>query len=174
MSDLNDLIHTNAKLAFEQGVKRERERIVSILREYAPHLTTSGLMQQILETDVQQNMHERANNADFVSENDTNSTESARTHELKVDVMVDLYNRLHEVVEEYFSYSQTHLNITQNLYENTYGSDSELRVAQLRQAKELWNVLVSMRNDFESAYFDKLDAENRRYDREKYGNEELH
>ena len=44
MSDLNDLIHTNATIAFNQGVERERERIIKILMDYAPHLTTSGLM----------------------------------------------------------------------------------------------------------------------------------
>ena len=47
MSDLQDLIHRNAQLAFEQGVKTERERIIKILMDYAPHLTTEGLMQQI-------------------------------------------------------------------------------------------------------------------------------
>ena len=31
MSDLQDLIHRNAQLAFEQGVKTERERIVKLL-----------------------------------------------------------------------------------------------------------------------------------------------
>lgn len=33
MSDLNDLIATNAKVAFNQGVTRENERIVRVLRE---------------------------------------------------------------------------------------------------------------------------------------------
>lgn len=33
MSDLQDLIHRNAQLAYEQGVKTERERIVKLLRE---------------------------------------------------------------------------------------------------------------------------------------------
>ena len=32
MSDLNDLIHTNAVVAFEQGVKTERQRIISLLQ----------------------------------------------------------------------------------------------------------------------------------------------
>ena len=34
MSDLNDLIHTNATIAFNQGVDRERERIVKLLNVY--------------------------------------------------------------------------------------------------------------------------------------------
>ena len=34
MSDLNDLIHTNATIAFNQGVERERERIIKLLERY--------------------------------------------------------------------------------------------------------------------------------------------
>ena len=30
MSDLNELIHTNAHRAYEQGVQRERERIIKL------------------------------------------------------------------------------------------------------------------------------------------------
>ena len=33
MSDLNDLIHTNAHNAFAIGVKTERERIIKLLEE---------------------------------------------------------------------------------------------------------------------------------------------
>lgn len=33
MSDLQDVIHINAKLAYEQGVKNERERIIKMLSE---------------------------------------------------------------------------------------------------------------------------------------------
>ena len=33
MSDLQDLIHRNAQLAFEQGAKTERERIVKLMEE---------------------------------------------------------------------------------------------------------------------------------------------
>jgi hypothetical protein len=35
MSDLNDLIHTNAHRAFEQGVQREQERIIKLLETSA-------------------------------------------------------------------------------------------------------------------------------------------
>ena len=34
MSDLNDLIHTNATIAYNQGVERERERIIKLLERY--------------------------------------------------------------------------------------------------------------------------------------------
>jgi hypothetical protein len=33
MSDLNDLIHTNATIAYNQGVNRERERIIKLIEE---------------------------------------------------------------------------------------------------------------------------------------------
>ena len=33
MSDLNDLIHTNATIAFNQGVERERERIIKLAED---------------------------------------------------------------------------------------------------------------------------------------------
>ena len=32
MSDINDLIHTNARVAFDQGVKTEQQRIISLLQ----------------------------------------------------------------------------------------------------------------------------------------------
>ena len=31
MSDINDLIHSNARVAFDQGVKTERQRIINLL-----------------------------------------------------------------------------------------------------------------------------------------------
>jgi len=31
MSDLQDLIHTNARLAYDQGVKHEQQRIIEII-----------------------------------------------------------------------------------------------------------------------------------------------
>ena len=34
MSDLNDLIHTNAVIAFQQGEISERKRLVGILKSY--------------------------------------------------------------------------------------------------------------------------------------------
>ena len=37
MSDLQDLIHRNAQLAFEQGVKTERERIIKLLEDPLHH-----------------------------------------------------------------------------------------------------------------------------------------
>ena len=33
MSDINDLIHSNARVAFDQGVKTERNRIINLLPE---------------------------------------------------------------------------------------------------------------------------------------------
>lgn len=42
MSDINDLIHTNSRLAFEQGVKTERERIITQLTQYVTDLRECG------------------------------------------------------------------------------------------------------------------------------------
>jgi hypothetical protein len=33
MSDLNELIHTNATIAFNQGAQREQERIIKLIQE---------------------------------------------------------------------------------------------------------------------------------------------
>jgi len=47
MSDLNDLIHVNATIAFNQGVEREKERIVKIIKEYGSQDFTSELIEVI-------------------------------------------------------------------------------------------------------------------------------
>ena len=73
MSDLNDLIHTNAHRAYEQGVKREQERILKVLQPHAEHEDwckdggcypedcsaplVQWLIQKILETDLQENVN---------------------------------------------------------------------------------------------------------------------
>jgi hypothetical protein len=44
MSDLNDLIHTNAHRAYEQGVQRERERITKIIQDYGSKDFTAELI----------------------------------------------------------------------------------------------------------------------------------
>lgn len=43
MSDLQDLIHTNARVAFHQGEMRERERILSLLNELMTKQVSGGL-----------------------------------------------------------------------------------------------------------------------------------
>ena len=40
MSDLNDLIHTNAVIAFQQGEKTERNRILEIVHSYQVKICT--------------------------------------------------------------------------------------------------------------------------------------
>jgi hypothetical protein len=49
MSDLQDLIHTNATIAFNQGVDRERERIVKIIQNYGSEDITAELIELIKE-----------------------------------------------------------------------------------------------------------------------------
>jgi hypothetical protein len=45
MSDLNDLIHTNATIAFNQGAQREQERILKLIDTYKgkPDFTLANL-----------------------------------------------------------------------------------------------------------------------------------
>ena len=43
MSDLNDLIHTNAVIAYKQGVERERERIIKIIEKRRDYDCSSAL-----------------------------------------------------------------------------------------------------------------------------------
>jgi hypothetical protein len=47
MSDINDLIHTNATIAYNQGVNRERERIVKIIQNYGSEDFTAELIELI-------------------------------------------------------------------------------------------------------------------------------
>ena len=44
MSDINDLIHTNAVVAFQQGEKTERKRIVEIIEDYGSEDFTAELI----------------------------------------------------------------------------------------------------------------------------------
>ena len=72
MSDLQDLIHTQAKIAYNLGVKREQERILKVLQPHAEHdewckdgcywedcsaPVVQYLIQKILETAVQENVN---------------------------------------------------------------------------------------------------------------------
>jgi hypothetical protein len=75
MSDLNDLIHTNAMIAFNQGAQREQERILKVLKPHAEHddwcadgcysedcsaPLVQWLIKKILETDLQENVNNDA------------------------------------------------------------------------------------------------------------------
>jgi hypothetical protein len=82
MSDINHLIHTNAVIAFQQGEKTERERIILLLHPYAQHDEEmcfddgkricypedcsapiyEHVLQEIQEHWKQKNPHERTNN----------------------------------------------------------------------------------------------------------------
>jgi hypothetical protein len=47
MSDLNDLIHTNAHNAFGFGVRTEQERIIKIIQDYGSEDFTAELIELI-------------------------------------------------------------------------------------------------------------------------------
>lgn len=46
---INDLIHTNARLAYDQGIKAEQERILNIIDNYRgkPDFTLANLISLI-------------------------------------------------------------------------------------------------------------------------------
>jgi hypothetical protein len=44
MSDINDLIASNARVAFDTGVKTERQRIVDIIEDYGSEDFTAELI----------------------------------------------------------------------------------------------------------------------------------
>lgn len=44
MSDINDLIHTNAKVAFDQGVKTEQQRILTLIESVASRSLETTVM----------------------------------------------------------------------------------------------------------------------------------
>jgi hypothetical protein len=54
MSDINHLIHTNAVIAFQQGEKTERNRILEIVSSYHPSACRCDtcLMLEIIETKI--------------------------------------------------------------------------------------------------------------------------
>ena len=47
--DLNRLIHTNAQIAFDVGVRTERQRIIRILQDNAPMIWREGIIDKIKE-----------------------------------------------------------------------------------------------------------------------------
>jgi hypothetical protein len=72
-TEINDLIHTNARSAYNQGVARERQRVLAVLQPHAEHddwcenggcypedcsaPVVQYLIQKILETDLQDNVN---------------------------------------------------------------------------------------------------------------------
>lgn len=52
MSEINDLIHTNAVIAYKLGVQRERERIINILNHNIIHRTAAAPGQVFVTIDL--------------------------------------------------------------------------------------------------------------------------
>lgn len=47
MSDINDLIHSNAVIAFQQGEKTEQQRIIALLPDFCRNLPKGDLAENL-------------------------------------------------------------------------------------------------------------------------------
>tara|TARA_R110000764_G_scaffold504_3_gene1909 strand:+ start:4488 stop:4676 length:189 start_codon:yes stop_codon:yes gene_type:complete len=52
MSDINDLIATNAHQAYEVGILAERRRVIKLLEQLAPEFQNSGYSTRIVKTAI--------------------------------------------------------------------------------------------------------------------------
>lgn len=153
MSDLNDLIHTNAVNAFEQGVKSERARIYRILKPLSQCQVDkcydhgncesnvySSVIQKILDMRLQENTRDDAKNVQKVITVDLNDEESARTNELFIDGMA----AAHDVVMQQVDNVQNGANVWHSLTAN-------------KEAQLVSEALELFREMFQDAYFDRID-----------------
>ena len=152
MSDLNDLIHTNAVNAFEQGVKSERARIYKLLKPLAlcqiedchDHLNCeayvySSVIQKILDIRLQENTRESAENVQKIITVDLKPDESART-----DEFIEGMAAAHDVV-------MAQLEKIQN------GAEVWHDLTQSQDALVVHDALRLFHEKFQDAYFDRID-----------------
>jgi hypothetical protein len=159
MSEINDLIHTNAVNAFEQGVKSERARIYRLLKplsECEPELCGEDsracypddcsapvyrhVIQKILDMRLQENTREDAENVQKVIKIDNNYQESERTRELFIEGMA----AAHDVVMEQVASIQNGATVWHSL---TASKDAQLVSEALQLFAEM----------FQDAYFERID-----------------
>ena len=153
MSDLNDLIHTNAVNAFEQGVKSERARIYKLLKPLAlcqiedchDHLNCeayvySSVIQKILDIRLHENTREQAENVQKVINVDLKPDESART-----DEFIEGMAAAHDVVMGQLDKMQNGANVWHSLTES-------------KEAESVANALQLFAEMFQDAYFDRIDG----------------
>jgi hypothetical protein len=159
MSEINDLIHTNAVNAFEQGVKTERARIYRLLKplsECDPELCGEDsrhcypddcsapvyrhVIQKILDMRLQENTRDNAENVQKVISVDLKAEESERTRELFIEGMA----AAHDVVMEQVASIQNGATVWHAL---TASKDAQLVAEALDLFREM----------FQDAYFERID-----------------
>lgn len=135
MSDLNDLIATNAKVAFNQGVTRENERIVRVLREnLLPDIVT------LVTDDTQSQMSPTAH-----IERETMQTENrtviSRSQRHYIDGMADGFDRAIKTVSDF----------SNSIYDTrtVYDRDTVNYGAQKQELEIAMNTLEALREMLE-------------------------
>lgn len=153
MSDLQDLIHTNAVNAFEQGVKSERARIYRILKPFSEcqldechdhgnceSYVYSSVIQKILDLRLEENTRDDAEKVQKVITVDLKDKESARTDELFIKGMA----AAHDVVMQQVDNVQNGANVWNSLTAS-------------KEAQLVSDALELFREMFQDAYFDRID-----------------
>jgi hypothetical protein len=159
MSDLNDLIHTNAVNAFQQGVKSERARIYKILKPlsecdedlcgedgrfcypddcFAP--VYRDVIQKILDMRLQEITRDDAEKVQKVISVDLNADQPARAHESFINGMVATYEVVAELLE-------THRKAAQFWYSLTESKEAEV----------VSDAFALFRDTFQDVYFERID-----------------
>jgi hypothetical protein len=188
VSEINDLIAIHARRAFDQGVKTENNRIVQLLTplskcdpdlcgpdgsahygddcDAAAHAYTLWLIQQNPENPIQENMHERANNSSKGDDSIPEMAKTARAHELFMDGMLAAFDPIMEKVNDFLSYSQFAYRIGERSNENGVMTNEELR-----RVKDVWNLMLVIRDSVEDEFFMAQDKARFEREREKLRNE---
>ena len=126
MSDLNELIHTNATIAFNQGAKREQERIVKLLTDnhllHALELVTGETQYPMPSTENQRKIMSRS-----------------QTH--YIDGMADGFDRAIKTVSDF----------SNSIYDTRtiYNQDSFNYKAQKQELEIAMNTLEALREMLE-------------------------
>lgn len=190
MSEINDLIAIQARRAFDQGVKTEQNRIVGLLAPLAkcdPELCGKDgsahygldcdaytmqfaidLIQGNMEKPIQENIYERADNPANGDESIPEMAKSARAHELFLDGMSAAFDPIIDKVNDFLSYAQTAYIIGERSSEN-----GVMTYEELRRVKDVWNLMLVIRDSVEEIYFDAQDRAKSAREREKL-KDELH
>lgn len=162
MSDINDLIHTNAVNAFEQGLKSERARIYRILKPLSkcdPDLCGEDgrlcypddcnapvyrdVIQKILNLRLQEITSDSAEKVQKVIKVDNKLTESSledEKHQAFLDGMVATYEVVLDQLDKFQS-----------------GADYWHRLTDSDQAEVVYRSLYLLKDSLEDKYFARMD-----------------